>query len=164
MEDLQNFNPAYLLVMTAVFAVGSFLLYKIFWKPLITIMDKRETTISSDLASAEDAKKRMEQLRDEYDAKLRDIQNRADQLMADATKDARRRATQLEAQAHEEIRRTKEAALAELERERNAAIESLRSEVADISLTVARTVLEREIDEKEHKAVIERMLVDLEKR
>lgn len=164
MEDLQNFNPAYLLVMTAVFAVGSFLLYKIFWKPLITIMDKRETTISSDLASAEDAKKRMEQLRDEYDAKLRDIQNRADQLMADTTKDARRRATQLEAQAHEEIRRTKEAALAELERERNAAIESLRSEVADISLTVARTVLEREIDEKEHKAVIERMLVDLEKR
>ena len=44
-----NVNPALLGLMTLLFAVGSFLLWKVFWKPLVDIMERREASIKEDL-------------------------------------------------------------------------------------------------------------------
>ena len=58
-----NVNPALLGLMTLLFAVGSFLLWKVFWKPLVDIMERREASIKEDLSKAEKARLDIENMK-----------------------------------------------------------------------------------------------------
>jgi len=149
--------------MSCLFLAGTFLLWKIFWKPLVNIMETRENKIRSDITAAEEARVKMEQIRDEYSSKMKEIERKATEIIAEATRLAKERAEKLESNAQEEILRHKEMALAELERERVAAIASLRSEVGDLALTVARTVLKREVKAEDHKRFVDDFLANVER-
>ncbi|RKY21912.1 MAG: ATP synthase F0 subunit B [Planctomycetota bacterium] len=162
MEDLQYFDPATLAVMGVLFLAGTWLLWRIFWKPLVEIMERRERTIRDDLKAAEEARARMAALKEEYERKIEEIERKAQGIIAEAVGEAKARSEKMERELQAELKRKKEQALAEIERERRAAVESLRSEVADLALTVARAVLGREVSEEDHRRFVQEMLEELE--
>jgi F-type H+-transporting ATPase subunit b len=106
----------------------------------------------------------MENLKIEDDNRMRELEDKAHAIMAQAVKEAKDRSEKLERETHEEIRRRKEMALAELERERTAAITALKSEVADLAVQIASTVLSREVNERDHHKIVQDFLADMEKR
>ncbi|GAB4154329.1 MAG: hypothetical protein Kow00107_04450 [Planctomycetota bacterium] len=159
-----SLDPALLGVMTVLFLIGTVLLWKFLGKPLTEAMDARENKIREDIERAEQARASMENLKLEYEAKMRELEDKAHSIIAAAAKEAKDRSEKLERETHEEIRRRKEMALAELERERAAAVAALKSEVADLAVQIASTVLSREVKKSDHHKIVQDFLADMEKR
>jgi F-type H+-transporting ATPase subunit b len=143
------------------FAVLFFLLKKFAWKPIVGTVNDREQSIRDALASAEDAKKEMENLtadnerilkeaRLEREAMLKEAREIKAKMIADAEGDAKTKADKLIANAQEAI-----------ENEKKAAIAELKSQVAVLSVEIAEKVVKKELSDKDNQLkLVENMLDD----
>jgi len=130
--------------------VGLILLLKKFaWKPILDSVNEREDGIKSALASAEEAKKEMQNLNASNEQLLKDARAERDVLM----KEAREIKDKIIADAKEEAKQVTstliENAQASIEQEKQAALAELKKQVADLSIGVAETVIKKELSSKE---------------
>ena len=127
------------------------------WPPLLKVMDERAKKIADGLADADKAKQELAQAHNQVGDILKDARSKA----TDAVNTANQQASQiLEAARKEsqaERQRQVEAAKAEIQQELNRAKDALRGEVAAIALTAAERIIEREIDAKAHKALLDEL-------
>ena len=137
------------------FLVLLFILKKFAWKPILGAVSEREKGIKDALASAVEARKEMENLqadnerilkeaRAEREAMLKDARELKNKMIDDAKKDAKIEANKLITQAQ-----------AAIEAEKKAAIADLKSQVAQISISIAEKVVLEELSntEKQEKLV-----------
>ena len=137
------------------FLVLLFILKKFAWKPILGAVSEREKGIKDALASAVEARKEMENLqadnerilkeaRVEREAMLKDARELKNKMIDDAKKDAKIEANKLITQAQ-----------AAIEAEKKAAIADLKSQVAQISISIAEKVVREELSntEKQEKLV-----------
>ena len=142
---------------TIVFLVLIFLMSKFAWKPILGAVRTREESINDALASAEKAKKEMQDLqsdneqllkeaRAERDAILKEARMLKEKVIADASDEAQKKADVIVAQAQESIKREKQAAMADL-----------KSQVASLSIEIAEKVVRNELSskEKQHQMINE---------
>lgn len=142
---------------TIVFLVLIFLMSKFAWKPILGAVRTREESINDALASAEKAKKEMQDLqsdneqllkeaRAERDAILKEARMLKEKVIADASDEAQKKADVIVAQAQESIKREKQAAMADL-----------KSQVASLSIEIAEKVVRKELSskEKQHQMINE---------
>ena len=132
--------------------VGLILLLKKFaWKPILDSVNEREDGIKSALASAEEAKKEMQNLNASNEQLLKDARAERDVLM----KEAREIKDKIIADAKEEAKQVTstliENAQASIEQEKQAALAELKKQVADLSIGIAETVIKKELSSKEDK-------------
>lgn len=147
---------------TIVFLVLIFLMAKFAWKPILGAVNNREQSINDALASAEKARKEMQNLkadneqllkeaRAERDAILKEAREIKEKVLADATEDAQKKADKIVAQAQETIKLEKQAAMAEL-----------KNHVAALSIEIAEKVVRKELSsDKEQHQMIDKMLGDV---
>ena len=141
------------------FAFGLFVwaTMKFVWPMLMKAMAEREKTIADGLAAGERGKQELAQAHTQAGDILKDARSKA----TDAVNTANQQASQiLEAARKEsqaERQRQVEAAKAEIQQELNRAKDALRGEVAAIALTAAERIIEREIDAKAHKALLDEL-------
>ena len=118
------------------FLVLLFILKKFAWKPILGAVSEREEGIKDALASAVEARKEMENLqadnerilkeaRAEREALLKEARELKSKMIDDAKQDAKSEASKLVAQAQ-----------AAIEAEKKAAIADLKSQVAQISISM----------------------------
>jgi F-type H+-transporting ATPase subunit b len=131
------------------FVILLIVLRKFAWKPILGAVEEREEGIKSALASAESARKEMENLkadnerilqeaRNEREGMLKDAREMKTKLIADAKEEAQSQANKMIAQAQEAIASEKKAAMAEL-----------KSHVASLSLEIAEKVVRNELSNKD---------------
>ncbi len=147
---------------TIVFLVLIFLMAKFAWKPILGAVRQREVSINDALASAENARKEMQNLqadnekllqeaRIERDAILKEARGLKEKVLADASTEAQQKADKIVAQAQESIQLEKQAAMAEL-----------RNQVANLSIEIAEKVVRKELSNKEKQhQLVEDMLGDV---
>ena len=146
-------------LIAEMFAFGLFVwaTMKFVWPVLTKAMDERAKRIADGLADADHAKRELAQAHDQASGILREARGKA----ADAVNTANQQATQLledaRKQSQLERQRQVEAAKAEIQQELNRAKDALRGEVAGIALTAAQRIIEREIDAKAHKALLDEL-------
>lgn len=95
------------------------------WKPLIVGIDSREARVINTEYEAEAAKREVESLKHEAEARLAEVQSQVKALIAEARAEAESEKRQIVAQAEAAAQRIKETALQELLEAQNAAIQSL---------------------------------------
>mgnify|MGYP006148315815 FL=1 len=146
---------------TIIFVVFFILLAKFAWKPILGAVKSREESINNALASAEAARREMQNLtadnerilqeaRMERDALLKEARDMKDKMIADSKH---------EAQVQGE--RMIEQAKAAIEAEKNAAMSELKSQVSSLSLEIAEKLLKEELSNKEAQTkLVEKMLGD----
>ncbi|MEN8857697.1 MAG: F0F1 ATP synthase subunit B [Flavobacteriaceae bacterium] len=130
--------------------VGLVLLLKKFaWKPILGAVNEREEGIKTALASAEDAKKEMQNLNASNEQLLKDARAERDALM----KDARDIKDKMIADAKEETKEITakliENAQASIVQEKQAALAELKKQVAELSIGIAETVIKKELASKD---------------
>jgi len=130
--------------------VGLVLLLKKFaWKPILGAVNEREEGIKTALASAEDAKKEMQNLNASNEQLLKDARAERDALM----KDARDIKDKMIADAKEETKEITakliENAQASIVQEKQAALAELKKQVAELSIGIAETVIKKELTSKD---------------
>jgi len=130
--------------------VGLILLLKRFaWKPILGAVGDREEGIKNALASAEDAKKEMQNLNASNEQLLKDARSERDALMKDARIIKDKMISEAKEEAKEVTSKLIENAQASIEQEKQAAIAELKKQVADLSIGIAETVIKKELASRE---------------
>lgn len=132
-----------------------FLLLKHFlFKPVQNVLNARQAEIDKDYADAEAAQTRAEELRDEYEKRIADAKAEAADITKAANQKAQAHYDEVVGEAKADAARLKQKAEAQIEQEKKKAMNELKDEISGIAVDIAAKVVEREIDEKDHEALI----------
>ena len=137
------------------FAVFVWFAMKYVWPPIVAALAERKAKIAEGLAAAERGHKEKEL----GQKRAKELMLEAKQQGAEIVNQAQKRAGEIIEEAKSDARTEGErlvtAAKAEIERETNRAREELRAKVADLAVVAAGKILEKEIDAKAHKALVD---------
>ena len=134
---------------------------KFVWPPIMQAMQERSKRIADGLAAADQGKK-----------ELVDAEGRAKEIVSEARQNAVGIVDQAQLRAGESIKAAKsigtregermiQAARDEIEQVSNRARDELRKEVAAIALAGAGKLLDREIDAKTHKQLLDKLAAEI---
>lgn len=151
---------------TAIFQLVAFLvllyvLSKFALKPLMGLMEEREQKVNEQIDRAEQKSKEAEEFVAKQRKELEEARQEAQEIIAQAKKLSEKQGQDIIEQARENAERVKNSALAEIQREKEEAVASLREQVASLSVLIATKVIEKELDEKEQEQLIQDYLKDV---
>lgn len=159
-----SFDIATFVLMAINVLIVILVLYKLLFKPLHNVIEKRTKFVEDSLAEAKAQRSEAERLFAEYQEKLRNAQVEAREIVASATKEAEALARRRREEAEQETQRLLERAKAEIENERQRALQSLRDEVTTLTLMVAERVIGRELTYEDHQRLVKEMLAEVQAR
>lgn len=128
------------------------------FKPVQNILAKRQAEIEKTYENADLAQKEAQELRTEYESRLENAKNEAIELVKTATQRAQSRSDEMLSTAKAEAAALKEKAAADIERDRKNAAGALKNDISAIALDIAGKVVDKEIDAKAHKELIDRFI------
>lgn len=139
-------------------AILAFILYK----PIIKFMNNRSQTIKNKLDHAKITQDEADDLKEQYEGKLKDIDNEREEILAQAYKKAMERSEHILKEAREEAESIYTHTIAELEEEQASVQEELKRELIELSILVAGKIVDHSLDEEGHDKLIEEALQDWE--
>ena len=150
-----------LVVQMLVFALLVFAVMKWLWPQIIGAMEERERKIALGLAAAEKGQQELAQANERSEAIIREARERASQIIDHAQHRANELVEQAKGAASTEGQRLLMAAQQQIELEATRARESLRKEVAQIAVSAASKLLEREIDPRKHADLLSKLATQI---
>ncbi len=134
---------------------------KFIWPPILTAIEERQKQIEDGLAAADRGQERLVQARAEADEIIAEAKRQATTILDQAHGRANEIVAEGKSAGEKERERQLAAARAEIEQETNRAREELRGQVSAIALAGAEKILMREIDEGEHSDILGRLAQEL---
>ena len=131
------------------------------FKPVKKIVDARRAAIDNDYAQAQAARDQAEESRQNYEAAMAAAKQTSDQIIADATRTAEYRSNEIVAEARQKATDIRRQAEADAVLERKKAEADMKHEIAEVSTQLTGKLLQREINEEDHKKLIDSFLNDL---
>ncbi len=147
---------------TVVFLALFFLLAKMAWKPILSSLKERETSIQQALDAAEKAKLEIASMKSDNEKLLKETREERDKIL----KEAREASIRLKDEAKQDARRSAdkiiEDARAAIQIEKAAALKEVRIHVAQFSLQVAEKLMKKNLStDKAQKDLVEQYINDL---
>lgn len=152
--DLAFFTAIVFLVLLGVLGTTA-------WGPISKALEKREQMIASNIKQSEDAVRDAKAKLAEYESKLASAAGEAQQILANARKDAEATGQRLITAAQEEAARQRERALAEIESAKSIALTELAQRSTDVAMSLAGRIVGREVKASDHNSMIQEMLSKL---
>lgn len=140
-----------------VFGLFVWLTMKFIWPFVIKAMDERANKIAEGLAAGERGRKELENAEVKATEILHGARDKGTEVVDVANQQAARLLEEARKEAQAERQRQVEAAKAEIQQELNRTKATLRAEVANIAVAAAGRILEREIDPRAHKALLDEL-------
>jgi F-type H+-transporting ATPase subunit b len=147
-----------LLTQLVSFLVLFGLLYLVLYKPMTRMLDSRSSRIRESLEAADRARQEAASSAEQVERELGDARNQGQALIAEARTAASQFRQQEDARTRAEMEAMLERARAEIERERDAAVEQVRRQFAELAITAAERVVERSLDKDAHAQLIDKVL------
>ncbi|WP_288573111.1 F0F1 ATP synthase subunit B [uncultured Weissella sp.] len=151
-EGLALGNMLFVLVA---FLVLMLLLKKYAWGPVVKMMEKRAEKVAHDLDTAEEARQQAEEMAAKRSEQLQSARTEANSIVSDAKTAAGKQRDQIVADAQADAQATKEQASAQIAQERSEAMADVKSEVAELSVTIAQKIIQKELKLDDQKALID---------
>ncbi|HXT66224.1 MAG TPA: F0F1 ATP synthase subunit B [Nitrospiraceae bacterium] len=145
------------------FAILLFVLYKYAFPGILGALEEREKRIKDSLDQAEHHRSEAERKLKEYEAKLNSAAKDAEAILAAAKERAQRLMEENEQRMTTEAERIKGDATREIDHERRKAIQDIRSHTTDLALMVAEKVVQRSLNEADHRKFADEALEALSK-
>lgn len=146
---------------TIVFLALLAILWRFAWGPILSAVESREEGIQSAIDEATARNAEAERLLAEHRQQLADARRQANELIAEGKTAGEKVRKEIEEKAREEAQALIERARAEIERERDAALDALRKESVELALAVASRLLEEKLDASKDRELVERYLAEL---
>ncbi len=157
-----NIN-ATLIGQAIVFFILIWFSIRFIWPFLLNAIEERQKSIADGLAAAERGQKDLVQAKDAAEEVIREAREKAGRIVEQANKRSGEIIDEAKGTAISEGQRLVAEARQEVSLEQNRAREQLRSEVAALAIAGASRLLEREIDEKAHAELLEKLALDIER-
>ena len=161
MEDLPlelGINVPVLLTQVVTFTILLVLLRLVAYKPVMRMLDERSRRIQESMEQTEFIKQQAAQSEEESKKRIEAAGNEGQEMVARAVKagEEARRQAQEAAKQDAEVLITR--ARSEIQQERDESIDELRQEFADLAVQAAEKVIERSLDKKAHREIIDKVL------
>ncbi|MBR1702996.1 MAG: F0F1 ATP synthase subunit B [Lachnospiraceae bacterium] len=150
------------LTLIAVFVLFGVMSYFLF-NPARKMLSDRQAKIKGELDEARTNMEEARSLREEYEAKLRNIDKEAEEILSDARKRALANENQIVAQAKEEAARIMERARKEAELEKQKVSDEVKTEIISIASLMAGKVVSASIDTKVQDQLVDETLKEMGK-
>lgn len=134
---------------------------KFIWPPLLKAMDERRERIAEGLAASDRAEKELEEAKSRAGEELREARGKAQQIVEQANQRHSQILEQAKDDATSERKRSVSAAEAEIAQAANQAREELRAAVAALAVMGASKILEKEVDEKTHRELLDNLIQEI---
>ena len=158
--DIQLLSDTTIQLAVSVFVLFTILSYFLF-DPVRKVLNDRQERIKSEIFSAQEDKKNASALKEQYDAKLKNVEKEAEDILSDARQKALKNEARIIDEAKEEaaaiIRRAKEEA--ELEKKRT--MDDVKKEIISIASLMAAKVVSASIDTTIQDSLVEETLREM---
>ncbi len=131
-----------------------FILWKFAWGPILDAVNAREETIRDDLEQAAREREEAERLLAEHKKQLAETHRKAQEILAEARQHGDELRREMEEKAREEGQRIMEGARREIEREKDRAMDEIRTESVDLALAAASKLLNERMDQKKDRELV----------
>ena len=138
-----------------------FLVKKYAWGNIISVLDERAEKISSDIDGAEEARKKAEELASKREAELAGSRTEAKTIIENAKGTAEKSRADILAEAKLEAGRLKEKANQEIAQNKAEALQSVKGDVADLTISLAGKIISQNLDSQAHKELIDQYIDQL---
>jgi F-type H+-transporting ATPase subunit b len=157
-------SPELGLMIWALLAFGAtlFLLNKLAFPRIAEALDRRRRAIEESIEAAERSKREADELLDEYRARLREAREQSEDIVARARKAADNLADETKAEASKQREELLAAARRDIEHETRRALDELRREVADLTVTATEKITRKSLTEEDHRRLIEDALSEVD--
>ena len=134
---------------------------KFIWPPIMTAIEDRQKEIADGLAAAEKGQQSLDKAKAEADDIVADARKQATSILDQAHARANEIVAEGKSEGVRERERQLAAATSEVEQEMNRAREELRGQVSAIAVASAEKILQREIDQKAHEDILSKLAAEL---
>ncbi|MCH7409542.1 F0F1 ATP synthase subunit B [Belliella sp. DSM 111904] len=139
-----------------------FILVKFAWKPILSALEERETSIETALKAAEQAKAEMANLKAENEKLLQEARIERDNILKTANDAAAKMIEEAKQAAATEGAKMIESAKAVIENEKKAALNEVKNQVAQLTLEVTEKLLRKNLaTDAAQKALVDDMVKDI---
>ena len=138
-----------------------FLVKKYAWGNITSVLDERAGKISSDIDGAEEARKKAEELASKRESELAGSRTEAKTIIENAKETAEKSKADILAEAKLEAGRLKEKANQEIAQNKAEALQSVKGDVADLTISLAEKILSKNLDSQAHKELIDQYIDQL---
>lgn len=136
------------------------LLYLVAYKPIIRMFDERSRKIKESMKQTEFIKEQAAHAEEEVKNRLEDAGRQGQELIARAERTGEEVRQGLRQQAEQEAQSLLGRARTDIQQERDEAVGELRKEFADLTILAAGKVIDRSLDKKAHRQLIDKVLKD----
>ena len=162
-NPLVQLDPGLFVWTILTFLVLLGVLAKFAWNPLLKMLKDREELIRSSLDDAEKARAELERLNSEGEDIVNKARSEAQTILAEGKAAASKLKDETLNAAKDQAKSILSDAEKQIRIEKDKAIEEIKSEVVDISLSVAAKLIKKNISREDNQALIDESLENVTK-
>jgi F-type H+-transporting ATPase subunit b len=144
------------------FGISLYILWKLAFPRISEALDRRQHAIEESIDHADQVRKQADDLLAEYQQRLRDAREQAEQIVERSRKTAEAREREVQAEAQERREQMMEQTRKDIEAETRRAIQQIRSEVADLTVLATEKITRKVLDEDDQRRLVQDALADLD--
>lgn len=155
-------NPGTIFWMLIIFAVVVFVLKKFAWKPILNALKEREESIANALNSAEEAKREVAGLKADNEKIIAEARKEKDSILKEAKELKEKILAEAKEKANLETQKSIELAKQQIQAEKTAAINEMKTQLAELSVNIAEKVIRKELsNEGEQKKMVDGLIDEI---
>lgn len=147
-----------------VFLLLAFLLYKFAWKPLLAMLEKRESGIRDSLADAEKAHQELANVKEDTEKILAEARMESQEILAASKKNADKMKEEIVEKAKAKSDAFLEDAKKQIEIEKDRATADVKAEVINLSFEVAQKLIKKNLTKKDNLKLINESLKNINRK
>ena len=154
-QDLVTLVPWTFIIQIINLFIQVYFIKKFLFKPINEILEKRKNLADKEITEAREARSEADSLKEQYEDSLTNAHAEAAKIVSEAQKEAENKAETLVREAEQQAAAIKAKATADIEQEKKKAINEAKDEIGGLAMEIAGKVVEKEINESDHKKLIE---------
>jgi F-type H+-transporting ATPase subunit b len=154
-NPLVQLDPGLFIWTILTFLVLLTLLAKFAWRPLLQALESRQETIRKSLDDAERARRELEAVQRESEQIVRQARLDAESIISASRADAERLRGEMRQKAREDAEGILRNAERQIQLETNRALQQIRQEAVDLSVTIASKIIGRNLSKEDNERLID---------
>lgn len=139
----------------------AFIMYILLYGPVKKFMASRQERIENQIKSAATQLKDAEQLKADYESKLKNIEQEKAEILDSARKRGAEREEQIIGEARKEAQTLKDRALLDIQREKDKAQDEMKRQIIEVSSLMASRFVKGGMDDSSKQSLLDAAISDL---
>ena len=160
-QSLVGIVPWTFIAQIANLFIQAYLIKRFLFKPINEILEKRKAMADAQIEDAKKDRTEAAAMKAEYEKDMTEARSKASDILTNAQKTAAAQSEEILQEAAAQAAAMKEKAANDIEQEKRKAVTQIRDEIGGIAMDIAGKVIEREINEEDHRKLIDEFIANV---